>query len=266
MSEGPKPQRYAAGVEYAGTAYAGWQKLSHNRSVQAEVERALSLVANHPVQVGVAGRTDAGVHALQQVIHFDSPSKRSDYGWLLGVNTNLPADINLIWVQPVREDFHARYLAFERSYRYVIHNQSARSSLLKDRATWWPRQLDAEAMHRAAQVLVGENDFSSFRDADCQSPTPMRRLDGIKVFRRGHFVVMDVLGNAFLHHMIRNIAGTLAAVGWGDKPEAWVAEVLALRSRREAGITAPAAGLYFIGPRYPAEFALPPPPEPWFPA
>ncbi len=257
--------RYAAGVEYQGTDFAGWQSLQGLRTVQATVEAALSKVADHPVHVTAAGRTDAGVHALQQVIHFDTDATRSDYAWLLGPNTNLPRDVNLRWVQPVSLDFHARYKAVARSYRYVIHNHRARSALLLNRAAWWPQALDAEAMHAAARCLLGEHDFSAFRDSQCQSPTAMRRLDAVDVQRRGDFVVLDVRGNAFLHHMVRNITGTLAEVGMGRQPVSWVAEVLAGRDRKKAGMTAPAGGLYFVGPQYPAEFALPPPPQPWFP-
>lgn len=258
--------RYAAGVEYVGTAYSGWQALEGRHTVQAELERALSRVAAHPVHVTAAGRTDAGVHALQQVVHFDSDARRSDYAWLLGTNTNLPRDISLRWAQPVPLHFHARFKAVERSYRYVIHNERARSALALDRTAWWPQPLDAEAMHTAAQALLGEHDFSSFRDSQCQSPTPVRFLGAITVARRGAFVVIDITGNAFLHHMVRNITGTLAEVGMGRQPVAWVAEVLAARDRKRAGMTAPAAGLCFVGPRYPAEFALPDAPAPWFPA
>lgn len=258
--------RYAAGVEYVGTAYSGWQALQHRRTVQAELERALAKVADHPLTVTAAGRTDAGVHALQQVVHFDSDARRSDYAWLLGTNTNLPRDISLRWVQAVPESFHARFKAVERRYRYVIHNTRARSALALDRSAWWPQRLDAEAMHAAAQVLIGEHDFSAFRDSECQAPTPVRELFAVNVQRRGDFVVIDVAGNAFLHHMVRNITGTLAEVGQGRQPLAWVAEVLAGRDRKYAGMTAPAAGLCFLGPRYPAEFALPDAPAPWFPA
>ena len=258
--------RFAAGVEYLGTAYSGWQALSGLTTVQATLERGLGRVADHVLTVTAAGRTDAGVHALQQIIHFDTDAERSPYAWLLGTNSNLPDDISLRWVQPVPLTFHARHSAVERSYRYVIHNQRARSALLHGRAAHWPRTLDAEAMHAAAQALIGEHDFSSFRDSQCQSPTAMRNVRRIEVFRRGDFVVLDIAGNAFLHHMVRNITGTLVEVGLGKQPCAWVAEVLAARDRTRAGMTAPAAGLYFVGPQYPAEFALPKPPMPWFPA
>lgn len=262
-------QRYAAGVEYLGGAYSGWQALTSNISVQATLEASLSRVANHPVYVTAAGRTDAGVHALQQVVHFDTSARRSDYAWLLGTNSNLPADVSLRWVQALgattATDFHARHSARARSYRYVIYNKRARSALLLGRAGWWAQKLDAESMHRAAQCLVGEHDFSAFRDSQCQSPTAMREVKSLSLFRRGDFVVLDIRGNAFLHHMVRNITGTLVEVGMGKRPESWVAAVLAGRDRRLGGMNAPPEGLYFIGPEYPSEFGLPPPPAPWFP-
>ncbi len=258
--------RYAAGVEYIGTAYSGWQALGTLRTVQAELQRALAQVADHEVHVTAAGRTDAGVHALQQIVHFDTAAQRSDYAWLLGTNSTLAKDVSLRWICSVPEHFHARHRAIERSYRYVIHNHRARSALALERAAWWPQPLDAAAMQRAAATLIGEHDFSAFRDSQCQAPSPVRKLRCIRVARHDDFIVIDVAGNAFLHHMIRNISGTLVEVGSGKRPVAWVAEVLASRDRRQAGVTAPAAGLYFVGPQYPAEFALPRPPQPWFPA
>ncbi|HUP92477.1 MAG TPA: tRNA pseudouridine(38-40) synthase TruA [Solimonas sp.] len=258
--------RLAAGVEYDGSAFSGWQSQSQQRSVQCELEAALSRVAAHAVTTIAAGRTDSGVHALQQVVHFDTSAARSAYAWLLGTNTNLPRDVNLRWIQPVADGFNARYAARERSYRYVIHNARARSALLFNRAAWWPQPLDAAAMHAAGQALLGERDFSAFRDSQCQSPTAMREIKRLHVFRRGDCVVLDICANAFLHHMVRNIAGTLAEVGLGKHPVEWAGEVLLSRDRRQAGMTAPAGGLYFVGPAYPAEFALPGPPEPWFPA
>ena len=259
-------QRWAARVEYDGRAYAGWQSLPHNRSVQAEVERGLSAVAGHPVRVMAAGRTDAGVHALGQIVHFDSPARRSEMSWMLGANVNLPTDVSLRWVQPVAETFHARFTALQRHYRYVMHNGRARSALSASRAGFWPRTLDADAMHRAAQTLVGEQDFSALRDSQCQSPTAMRCVKSIRVWRSGEFVVLDISANAFLHHMVRNTVGTLLEVGQGKRPVEWVAEVLASRDRRCAGMTAAAEGLTFIGPEYPPEYGLPPLPQAWFPA
>lgn len=255
-------KRWAVGISYLGGAYAGWQRLPGLPTVQATVEAALSTVADHAVSLTCAGRTDAGVHAVQQVAHFESAAARSSQAWLLGSNSLLPPDVSLRWVQAVPADFHARFSAEMRHYRYRIHNARARDALQEGRACWWPRALDADAMHVAAQVLLGEQDFSAFRDAHCQSPTPMRRLSRVAVRRHGTAVVVDVAGNAFLHHMVRNIVGTLAEVGWGRQPPSWVAEVLAGRDRRQAGMTAPAEGLYFLGPVYPARFGLPPPEDP----
>ena len=265
----PPPHRWAIGVEYIGTGYSGWQALKTNKSIQATLEWAVSRVADQPVTVTAAGRTDAGVHALQQVAHFDATAQRSAYAWLLGINSNLPADVSVRWIQqPAGQNaakFHARFSAQARAYRYVIHNSRSRSALFYGRATRWPLPLDADAMNRAAQCLTGEHDFSSFRDSECQSPTAMRNLHRVEVHRIRDCVVLDVSGNAFLHHMVRNITGTLVEVGLGRRPKDWVREVLEARDRRRAGMTAPPEGLYFIGPRYPAEFALPEPPDPGFP-
>lgn len=249
--------RWALGVEYDGAAYSGWQAQHHAPSVQAELERALSGVANHPVNVIAAGRTDAGVHALNQVVHFDTPSLRPAHGWVLGCNSTLPETISVRWAQPVGDTFHARYSAAARSYRYVIFNQRSRSAVFAARSTWWSYALDAAAMHVAAQHLLGEQDFSSFRAAECQSRTPMRRIDAISVARNGSFVTVDVTANAFVHHMVRNIVGTLLLVGQGKQRADWVAEVLAARDRNTAGMTAPAAGLYLAHVSYPDEFEIP---------
>ncbi len=234
--------------------------------MQAEVEAALSSVADQPLRTQAAGRTDAGVHAYGQVVHFDSSAMRSPYAWLLGSNSRLPPDISLRWVQEVAPDFSARHSAVMRSYRYVIHNQRARSALLLERATWIAAPLDATAMHHAAQALLGERDFSAFRAADCQSATPMRYVDSIEVRRTGEFVLMDIRANAFLHHMVRNIMGVLLEIGHGRRAESWAGEVLEGRRRSAGGTTAPAQGLYFLGPEYPSRFGLPGPAQPWFPA
>ena len=257
--------RWAAGVEYVGTRYSGWQWQAHAPSVQQEVERVLSAVADHPVKVTAAGRTDAGVHAYNQVIHFDSDAPRAPHAWLFGANSQLQRDICLRWVQAVDPAFHARYSASARRYRYVMMPGRTRSALLADRAAWLVGALDAAAMHRAAQVLVGEHDFSGFRDSGCQSRSPIRNLQEITVWSRDVFVVLDVRSNAFLHHMVRNIAGVLVAIGQGKQPESWARTVLDSRSRAAGGITAEPGGLYFVGPEYPAPFALPVAPEPWFP-
>ncbi|GAC1626407.1 MAG: tRNA pseudouridine(38-40) synthase TruA [Nevskia sp.] len=257
--------RWAVAVEYLGTPFSGWQTQAGRPSVQATLEAALSSVADHPVTTICAGRTDSGVHALGQVVHFDSDAARSPYAWLLGTNTRLHPEVSLSWVQAVGDDFDARRSAVSRRYRYVIHNQRGRSALLGGRATWIAHALEAEAMHRAAQALLGENDFSAFRAAECQSNTPMRNLQAVQVFRRGDFVVMDICANAFLHHMVRNIMGVLLEIGQGRRSESWAAEVLAARDRTQAGMTAAAQGLYFLGPEYPERFGLPQPARPWFP-
>lgn len=257
--------RWAAGVEYLGTAYSGWQWQGHAPSVQQEVERVLSRVADHAVKVTAAGRTDARVHACNQVIHFDSDAARAPHAWLFGANSQLPRDISLRWVQAVDAGFHARYSATARRYRYVMFTSRARSALLDGRAAWLIGRLDAAAMDRAAQALVGEHDFSGYRDAGCQSRTPMRNVHAVSVRGHGDFVLLDIQANAFLHHMVRNIAGVLMAIGQGERPESWAKAVLDGRVRAEGGVTAVPDGLYFIGPEYPAGFGLPAAPQPWFP-
>jgi tRNA pseudouridine38-40 synthase len=257
--------RWAAGIEYLGAAYSGWQAQHHSPSVQRSVEQALSAVADQPVGVIAAGRTDAGVHAFQQVIHFDCDRDRNDHAWLLGANTHLPDDIGLRWVRAVPQDFDARRRATARRYRYVILNSRARPALLAGRAGWMPVPLDETRMHRAAQDLLGEHDFSSFRDAECQSKSPMRNVHSLTVRRLGDFILLDIEANAFLHHMVRNITGVLTAVGQGRQSEAWVREVLEHRDRRRGGVTVEPDGLYFVGPVYPDHFGLPKPPNPWFP-
>src|SRR5690349_7861894 len=247
--------RWAAGLEYLGTRYAGWQWQGHAASVQQEVERVLSTVGNHPVKVTAAGRTDAGVHALNQVIHFDSEAPRAPHAWLFGANSQLPRDISLRWVQPVDAEFHARYGAVARSYRYVMWSSRARSALLEGRVCWLIGPLDADAMHRAAQALAGEHDFSAYRDADCQAKSPVRNLFSLSVRKHGDFTVLDVRGNAFRHHMVRNIAGVLMAIGQRQQPETWAKTVLDSRSRAKGGVTAEPGGLCFLGPEYPARFA-----------
>jgi tRNA pseudouridine38-40 synthase len=249
--------RIALGLEYDGSAFAGWQSQAHARGVQAVVEAAVSAVADHPVAVTAAGRTDAGVHAVIQVVHFDTPAARSERGWVLGTNTNLPPQVSALWARETPEAFHARYSALARRYRYVMLNRTPRPALAAQRVCWVRDPLDATRMHTAAQVLVGEHDFTSFRAAECQARTPMRNLHEISVMRRGELVVLSVVANAFLHHMVRNIAGVLIAVGAGERPVGWVGEVLAARDRRKGGVTAPSGGLYLAGIRYSPGLALP---------
>jgi tRNA pseudouridine38-40 synthase len=249
--------RIAVGLEYEGTSYAGWQSQPTADTVQVLAERALGKVAAEPVSLVCAGRTDAGVHARGQVAHFDTGATRTMRAWTLGANSDLPRDISISWVRPVPEHFHARYSAEARTYRYLIFNRPSRSGLLARRATWIHRPLDAEQMAQAAAALTGEHDFSAFRAAECQAKSPVRRMERLSVSRRGDWLAIEVTANAFLHHMVRNIAGLLIAIGKGDAPVSWAAEVLAGRDRRLGAPTAPAQGLYLWYVRYPGAFALP---------
>ena len=249
--------RIAIGLEYDGTAYNGWQRQRTGHGVQACVEKALETVANHPVEVVCAGRTDTGVHASGQVAHFDTDSEREPRSWLLGANSNLPDDVHLTWAQVVSDEFHARYTAVSRSYRYLILNRVQRSALYRHRAWWVYADLDAPRMHRAAQALVGEHDFSAFRAAGCQAKTATRDIQSIAVTRESDWLAVEVTANAFLMHMVRNITGTLVAVGCGDETEDWAREVLDSRDRTRAGVAAPPHGLTLTDVRYPAEYALP---------
>ena len=252
--------RLALGVEYLGTGFCGWQNQKHGvRTVQACVEKALSEVAGHEVSVICAGRTDTGVHATGQVIHFDCRAERPERAWLLGTTTGLPDDIGVRWVRAVSDDFHARFSALSRRYRYVIANRESRPGLLNKRATWVFKPLDEARMHQAAQHLLGENDFSSFRGSDCQSRTPMRNVHFIEVSRQNEFVFIDIQANAFLHHMVRNIAGVLIDIGKGRRPVDWSREVLEQRDRRKGGVTAPADGLYLVDVAYPECHGIPGP-------
>jgi tRNA pseudouridine38-40 synthase len=249
--------RIALGIEYDGTDFLGWQRLTHGDSVQGAVESALSFVAAHPVEVTCAGRTDSGVHARCQVVHFDSASERTPRGWTLGANSRLPRSIALLWAQPVADNFHARYGARGRRYRYRIVNRPVRVALDARRAAWERVPLDIEVMHAAAQALIGEHDFTAFRTVACQAKSASRSVREIAIARAGEEVIIEIEANAFLHHMVRNIVGSLLPIGRGEKKPEWLAEVLAGRDRASAGPTAPAAGLTFLGPRYPASWNLP---------
>lgn len=251
-------QRYAALIEYDGSAYLGWQRQPFlSATIQEQIEVALSRVADESIEVICAGRTDAGVHAIGQIAHFDTSAKRSDYAWLTGANRYLPYDIRIRALQAVRSDFHARYDALRRHYRYIILNSPQASALWRMRSQWHSYPLQAESMHSAAQVLLGEHDFSSFRAAECQSATPYRFLESISVIRQHHWVIVDIVGNAFLHHMIRNIVGSLLMVGDGRRQETWIKTVLECKDRRKAGPTASASGLYFYGVKYPESDNIP---------
>jgi tRNA pseudouridine38-40 synthase len=249
--------RIALGIEYDGTAYNGWQRQRTGDGVQARVESALTEVANEEISVCCAGRTDTGVHASGQVVHFDTNSERSDRSWVLGANTNLPDDVAVTWAQPVADEFHARFSATARSYRYVIRNCLVRSALERHRAWWVYQTLDAERMHVAAQYLLGKHDFSAFRAAGCQASTAVREITSIAVARDGEKLVIDVTANAFLQHMVRNITGTLVAIGIGDESVASLSAVLASKDRKRGGVAAPPHGLTLIDVAYPDDFELP---------
>ena len=251
--------KIAAGVEYDGSRYSGWQIQKHAASVQEQVETALSRVADHPLSVTCAGRTDAGVHALNQVIHFESEAGREPHSWALGANTHLPADVSLTWARPVPADFHARYSASSRVYRYVILNRPARPGLGHARVTWECRPLDAARMSRAARSLLGEHDFTSYRAKSCQAQSPVRNVMRLSVERHHEHVIMVIEANAFLHHMVRNIAGVLMAIGRGRQAIGWELEVLDAKSRERGGVTAAPHGLYLVGVNYPETYGLPAP-------
>lgn len=249
-------RRLAMGVEYDGTHYSGWQYQPHAPSIQGQLNVAISAVADEFVNCIGSGRTDTGVHAHGQVVHFDSRAERSPRAWLLGINSHLPDDINILWVKEIDSEFHARYSAVKRAYRYSILCRPVRSALARHRA-WWVRQpLDETAMAAGARCLLGLHDFSSFRAAGCQSHSPVRNLLHIDIIRKRDWIFVDCAANAFLHHMVRNILGSLVEIGRGDRPVEWLQEVLESRDRKLAGITAPAEGLVLTRIQYPAHFGL----------
>lgn len=250
--------RIACAVEYDGSGFFGWQRQNHARSVQGEVEAALSRVANHALRVVCAGRTDSGVHASWQIIHFDSQVERSERSWVLGTNANLPNDVGLLWAREVDDDFHARFSAQARRYRYVILNREVASALLHRRTTWVHQALDVSRMQEGTRYLLGEHDFSSFRALACQAKSPLRTIYRLDIKRSGTFLYLDVEANAFLHHMVRNIAGVLLAVGRGVQNSQWVEDILDKRDRTQGGVTAPASGLYLVGVSYPEKYGIEP--------
>ncbi|MGB5345004.1 MAG: tRNA pseudouridine(38-40) synthase TruA [Woeseia sp.] len=249
--------RIAMGVEYDGTSYNGWQRQRVGHGVQEVLEKALAFVANDAVEVVCAGRTDAGVHATAQVVHFDTAAIRERRGWLLGVNSKLPDDINVCWVEFPTGDFHARYSATSRSYRYLILNRPVRSSLFRNRAWWVYGGLDAARMQEAASQLLGAHDFSAFRAAGCQASSAHRDISELRVERHDEWLTITVTANAFLQHMVRNISGLLVAVGSGAQSPDWAATVLASRDRKLGAVTAPPQGLTLIDVQYPPDFGLP---------
>jgi len=249
--------RYALGVEYDGKNYYGWQRQNEFISIQESLETALSKIADEPIEVVCAGRTDTGVNATNQVVHFDTHKIRKDVAWTLGVNTHLPKDIAVKWVRAVSDEFHARFSATARRYRYIIDNGEFRPAILSRGLSFCHHPLDETLMHQGAQHLVGRHDFTSYRTVHCQSHSPNRTLYHCNVTRHGQYIVLDIKGNAFLHHMVRNIAGSLMRVGQGLETVDWIKEVLEAKDRCVAGMTAPAGGLYFVEVDYPEDFELP---------
>ena len=254
----PGVSRIALGIEYKGARYRGWQRQESGvPSVQASLEKALSQVAAEPVSLMCAGRTDAGVHASGQVVHFDTRVERPLKAWIMGGNANLPPDISVTWAKVMPAEFHARFKAFARRYRYVIYNDPIRPAHLAEEVTWNHRPLDVARMREAAAHLVGTHDFTSFRAVQCQAKSPVKTVHHLEVIEHGRFIVIDVRANAFLHHMVRNFAGVLMTIGAGEREPGWVAEVLAARDRRVGGATAHPYGLYLVQVEYPPEFELP---------
>jgi tRNA pseudouridine38-40 synthase len=249
--------RVALGLEYSGSSYAGWQSQTHGNTVQDVLETALAAVAGAPVRTVCAGRTDAGVHALAQVVHFDTEAKRPDTAWLRGANANLPAQVAVSWAVPVDADFHARFSARSRSYRYLLLNRPIRPAVLNGQVGWFHAPLDLGVMIDAAACLVGEHDFSAFRAAECQAKSPVKVLQRMDISRQGEVICFEVTASAFLHHMVRNLVGSLVYVGKGRYPPEWLSEVLAGRDRARAAPTFDAAGLYFAGVEYEERWRLP---------
>ena len=249
--------RYALGIEYDGTAFFGWQRQSHAPSIQSSVEDALAVVANHPVSVICAGRTDTGVHARGQVVHFDSPSERSDRQWMLGINSNLPDSVRVVWIRAVDDSFHSRFGAFSRSYRYRIMNRWVRPAIGVSYYGWCRNALNEDSMNDAAQGLLGKHDFSAFRSAGCSAQHAVREVTSISVVRNGDIIDIDITANAFLYHMVRNIVGSLIAVGLGEKTPQWFEQVFTGKDRTLAGVTAESQGLCFMNVRYDPKYGLP---------
>ena len=250
--------RIALGIEYDGSKFCGWQmQKDGSRTVQAELEAALSDVANEPIQVTCAGRTDTEVHATGQVVNFDTTAVRNDRAWVLGVNTHLPEDVSVLWSAEVKDDFSARFSATARQYRYAILNRNGRPAVFHSNLSWRHGAIDENKMHEAAQAIVGEYDFSSFRSSACQAGHANRSIHYINVTRDGEYIYIDIKANAFLHHMVRNIAGSLLMIGQGEQEVNWMHELLLLKDRTQAGPTASAKGLFMVKVTYPEECGIP---------
>ncbi len=249
--------RIALAVEYDGEGFCGWQRQPHCHSVQAELENALSTIAQHPVTVNCAGRTDTGVHAAAQVVHFDAEVERPMRAWSFGTNSHLDRRVSVHWAKKMPDNFHARFAALDRSYRYTLLNRATRPGYQAGTLGWERAPLDAARMHEAAQLILGEHDFSSFRSSECQANHAIRLLKRLDIHREHDRVIIDVTANGFLHNMVRILTGCLLAIGRGDKPVLWMADLLQARDRTRAGATAPPHGLCFLQPSYPAEFGVP---------
>lgn len=248
------------GLEYNGAAYSGWQSQNHNTklpTLQDTFTKAISKVADEEIIIHCAGRTDAGVHASAQCIHFETTKSRDEYSWLMGINSNLPDNLRALWVREAEAEFDARRSAISRRYRYFIYNNKVRPGILSDLVTHVYYPLDVEAMHIAAQAWVGEHDFSSFRAASCQSKSPMRNIEQVRVLKLGDFVVFDIIGNAFLHHMVRNMVGVLLDIGAHKQNVQAAANILAAKDRKAASVTAKPNGLYLVDVKYPDRLNIP---------
>lgn len=251
-------QRIALGIEYNGSLFRGFQsQRSGVPTVQEALEKSLSRICDETITLVCAGRTDMGVHATNQVIHFDTLAVRPEKAWLRGANTHLPEGVSIRWAKPVESNFHARFSARSRTYRYIIYNLATPSALMKNLVTWDRRRLNVDAMIEGSRYLLGEHNFNAFRGADCQAKNPVRRIDSIDIKRVSDFIVIEVKATAFLYHMVRNIVGVLSAVAASEKPASWVKTVLDSRDRRCGGVTAPAAGLYLVHVEYDPSFELP---------
>jgi len=249
--------KFAIGVSYCGAGMEGWQSQPSGNTVQDHLARTLSKIGGEPIAVTGAGRTDAGVHASAQVAHFETSVERSDSAWVRGANSLLPDGIAVQWATPVAADFHARYSALSRTYRYVLYNHPIRPALLAGRTGWFHLPLDLERMRKAVDCLVGEHDFSTFRSAECQAKTPVRIMQSARIRASGAYFLFDFTANAFLHHMVRNIVGCLVYIGKGNQPPQWISELIAAQDRRLAAPTFSADGLYLFGVRYDARWSLP---------
>lgn len=249
--------RLALGIEYCGLAFRGWQSQAGGGTVQDVLEAALAEIAGGPVGTLCAGRTDAGVHATQQVVHFDALVERPLSAWVRGVNTHLPDGVAVCWAQPVGDDFHARFSARGRRYRYLLLNRPQRPGLWHGRVGWFHGPLDLAAMEDACGRLPGEHDFSAFRAAGCQARSPVKTMTQAVVRQCGPLLVFDFSASAFLHHMVRNLVGTLVCIGKGVRPPGWVDELLTMRDRKLAAPTFAPDGLYFRGPIYEPHWGLP---------